>query len=193
MELEKQEVVIGRENCDLEVEDLEMSRRHAVLRRASRRLEVEDLGSKNGTFVNGKRIEEPTPVGGGAEIRVGTTVMVIEGALPVSSTGKVPEEIDPAVTRASEVPSEIQEAATATAAVAAAEAAPAPGQPPTSAAPAQPTPPPAGPIGEFRPPEKRRPQRGLASRSWVPVALSFGTVLVTAVLLVLYFGLRATP
>lgn len=160
MEVDKPELVIGREDCDLEVEDVEMSRRHAILRRAARRLEIEDLGSKNGTFVNGTRIEEATAVGGGAEIRVGTTVMVVEGVLPVSSVDQPPEEPAP-------------------------RSAPAPG--------VQPGAPPAALVGEFHPPEQQRPQRGLASRSWVPVALSFGTVLVTAVLLVLYFALRATP
>jgi pSer/pThr/pTyr-binding forkhead associated (FHA) protein len=176
VEVDKQELVIGREGADVEVEDVEMSRRHAILRRAARRLEIEDLGSKNGTFVNGSRIEEPTPLGGGTEIRIGTTVMVVEGALPVSTTGEAPGRLDPAVTRVSETPPEMRQ--------------PAPAAPTALAQPAAQAP--AGPMGEFHPPE-RRGQRGLASRSWVPVALSFGTVLVTAVLLVLYFALRATP
>jgi hypothetical protein len=33
-------------------------------------------------------------------------------------------------------------------------------------------------------------RRGLASRSWVPVALSFGTVILTALALVIYFATR---
>ena len=45
-------------------------------------------------------------------------------------------------------------------------------------------------LSPFNPPEKRSPQRGLASRSWVPVALSYGSVIVTAIALVLYFALR---
>jgi hypothetical protein len=61
-----------------------------------------------------------------------------------------------------------------------------------AAAPARPAP--AGqvrsaslPVGEFHPPTRRR-QRGLASRSWVPVALSFGTALLVAIALVIYFS-----
>ena len=46
---------------------------------------------------------------------------------------------------------------------------------------------PSQPIGEFRPPTHRS-QRGLASRSWVPVALSFGTALLVAIALVIYFS-----
>jgi hypothetical protein len=49
---------------------------------------------------------------------------------------------------------------------------------------------PAQPLAPFTPPEKRSPQRGLASRSWVPVALSYGSVILTAIALVLYFALR---
>jgi hypothetical protein len=43
-------------------------------------------------------------------------------------------------------------------------------------------------VGEFRPPERARKQPGLASRSWVPVALSFGTVIIVAIALVIYFS-----
>ena len=79
----EEEVVIGREDADLDIDDDELSRRHAVVRRHANRLQVEDLGSTNGTFVDGNRIAEPTLLGGGAEIKIGTTVMVVEGVLPV--------------------------------------------------------------------------------------------------------------
>ena len=39
-----EEVVIGREDSDLDIDDLELSRRHAVVRRFANRLQVEDLG-----------------------------------------------------------------------------------------------------------------------------------------------------
>ena len=48
--------------------------------------------------------------------------------------------------------------------------------------------PPTEAVGEFHPPERRKVQRGLASRSWVPVALSFGTVIIVAIALVIYFS-----
>jgi hypothetical protein len=56
-----------------------------------------------------------------------------------------------------------------------------------AAAPPQARSAPSQPIGEFRPPSHRS-QRGLASRSWVPVALSFGTALLVAIALVIYFS-----
>jgi pSer/pThr/pTyr-binding forkhead associated (FHA) protein len=177
------EVVIGREDTDLTIDDVELSRRHAVVRRHASRLQVEDLGSTNGTFVDGTRIEEPTILGGGAEIQIGTTRLVVEGVLPAGREGAEPET--PASrasepTRASiEIPPEMRKQP----AGAAAASAPAP---PTAVSP----PKPALPLAPFTPPEKRSPQRGLASRSWLPVVLSYGSVILTAIALVLYFALR---
>jgi len=114
-------------------------------------------------------------------------VLMVEGVLPVGSSGDEPEatgrgatRISPATTESTGAP-----AAPATAATAAPAApAPAPGRPPEALPQV-----PAGPAGVFHPPEHRR-QRGLASRSWVPVALSFGTVIATAVALIIYFATR---
>ena len=177
------EVVIGREDTDLTIDDVELSRRHAVVRRHASRLQVEDLGSTNGTYVDGTRIEEPTILGGGAEIRLGITKLVVEGVLPA---GRESADPDTPVSRASEptrasieTPPEMRKQP----AGAVAASAPAP---PTAVSPPRP----AQPLAPFTPPEKRSPQRGLASRSWVPVALSYGTVIVTAIALVLYFALR---
>jgi ABC transport system ATP-binding/permease protein len=173
-----EEVVIGREDADLDIDDDELSRRHAVVRRHANRLQVEDLGSTNGTFVDGNRIAEPTLLGGGAEIKIGTTVLVVEGVLPVGSSESGRELGDARnVTRVS--PS-----------VGSPQAAAAPSAPPSSApvtaqpaAQAQPT----QPVAPFHPPSQPR-QKGLASRSWLPVALSFGTVVIVAIALVIYFS-----
>jgi pSer/pThr/pTyr-binding forkhead associated (FHA) protein len=177
------EVVIGREDTDLTIDDVELSRRHAVVRRHASRLQVEDLGSTNGTFVDGTRIEEPTILGGGAEIQIGTTRLVVEGVLPAGREGAEPET--PASrasepTRASiEIPPEMRKQPVGAAAVSAFA-------PPTAVSPSKP----AQPLAPFTPPEKRSPQRGLASRSWLPVVLSYGSVILTAIALVLYFALR---
>ena len=193
------EIVIGREDTDFEIDDPELSRRHAVVRRFNNRLQVEDLGSTNGTFVDGTRIAEPTLLGGGAQIKIGTTVLAVEGVLPVSEAG-----LDGArgVTRVSPTIATTPSAAAPQAAAAAESnaaaapagspaAAPAPAGSPATAtlatAPVAPPPAPTQPLGEFRPPQHRR-QRGLASRSWLPVALSFGTVVIVAIALVIYFS-----
>jgi pSer/pThr/pTyr-binding forkhead associated (FHA) protein len=176
-----EEVVIGREDTDLDIDDPELSRRHAVVRRFANRLQVEDLGSTNGTYVDGTRIAEPTLLGGGAQIKIGTTVLAVEGVLPVSEAGgDVAEPRN--VTRISPVVSAPPAAGAPLASATTASAVPVTNSPVAPTAP-----PPAPAVGEFRPPQHRR-QRGLASRSWVPVALSFGTVVIVAIALVIYFS-----
>jgi pSer/pThr/pTyr-binding forkhead associated (FHA) protein/predicted Ser/Thr protein kinase len=57
-------------------DDLELSRRHArVARESSGELSIEDLGSANGTFVNGERVRGRRTLKVGDSIRVGTTTM----------------------------------------------------------------------------------------------------------------------
>ena len=77
MEVE-QEVVIGRENDDLTISDPEISRRHALVRPIPRGIEVEDLGSMNGTYVNGKRIDEVVELTIGGTVRVGNSDIQVE-------------------------------------------------------------------------------------------------------------------
>ena len=55
------ELTIGRAANDLSVDDPAISRRHAVFRLVGDALEVEDLGSRNGTLVNGERIAATRP------------------------------------------------------------------------------------------------------------------------------------
>ena len=60
--------------------DLELSRTHARFwRAAGRQLLVEDLGSANGTFVGGERIDRPAVLMLGDEVRVGATTLVVRG------------------------------------------------------------------------------------------------------------------
>jgi hypothetical protein len=180
------EVVIGREGTDLMIDDAETSQRHAVVRRFANRLQVEDLDSSSGTFVDGNRIQEPTLIGGGAEIKIGTTVLVVEGVLPVRDA-EVLEVADRNKTRMHEMPAELGGSSPGAVAPAFTNSAPTAAPPAPAAPPASPLGAPSAPLGEFHPPTRRR-QRGLASRSWIPVALSFGTVMLTAIALVIYFS-----
>jgi FHA domain len=79
------EMIIGRENADLTIDDAEVSRRHVAVRLEGGQVEVEDLGSANGTFVNGSRIEGPVKVGGGAKIRIGQTEFEVRGVVPTKA------------------------------------------------------------------------------------------------------------
>lgn len=58
--------------------DPELSRRHARIRRTEDgALEIEDLGSTNGTVVNGRRITEPAPLRPGDVVEIGQTRMTL--------------------------------------------------------------------------------------------------------------------
>jgi hypothetical protein len=89
------ELVLGRAG-DFGAEDEELSRRHAVLRAGSDGLEVEDLGSLNGTFVNGRKIDRTTQLHGGDLVRVGRTVLKVEGTSAHVGTvvSRVPAEAE---------------------------------------------------------------------------------------------------
>ena len=75
--------VFGRaKDCAVSIDDRTLSRRHAAFTVAGGRVSVEDLGSLNGTFVGGVRIEEATGVGGGGVVGLGEQVKVLVGAGP---------------------------------------------------------------------------------------------------------------
>ncbi|HEU0318644.1 MAG TPA: FHA domain-containing protein, partial [Solirubrobacteraceae bacterium] len=50
------EVVVGRGEVDWVIADPELSRRHLAARAGPGGVEVEDLGSLNGTWVDGRRL-----------------------------------------------------------------------------------------------------------------------------------------
>ena len=68
---------IGRSSaCDLPIYDDKISKRHLVIKRSTDGFYIEDLGSTNGTFVQGVKITEPHVLPDGAVIRVGRAVLV---------------------------------------------------------------------------------------------------------------------
>lgn len=69
------ELVIGRsEECQIVlIGDGSVSRRHAIIRNNGRQVTVEDAGSSHGTYLNGVRITQPTPVRRGDVLQVGQT------------------------------------------------------------------------------------------------------------------------
>jgi predicted component of type VI protein secretion system len=95
----EQELVIGRSTPGQGSlgGDSEISRVHArVYRDASGQLMVEDLGSTNGTFVNGNRISSPTPLRAGDELRVGQTTLGVAGGAAAEGATAVGAVIPPA-------------------------------------------------------------------------------------------------
>lgn len=73
-------VVVGRDvGCDLALPDEQVSRRHAALEpRGDGTVVLTDLGSTNGTFVNGHRLAGPVLLSGGEELRLGDTLCAVE-------------------------------------------------------------------------------------------------------------------
>jgi class 3 adenylate cyclase len=76
------ELVVGRLKADLTIDDPLISRRHALIRAVNGALEVEDLGSLNGTWVNGEKITAARRLGSGDLLGIGSTIIEIEVDVP---------------------------------------------------------------------------------------------------------------
>ena len=68
-----------RSDCDLRIADLSVSRLHAQLDRTEDGWLLSDLGSHNGTRLNGWRVREPVPVRPGDVVQFGSATFVIHG------------------------------------------------------------------------------------------------------------------
>ncbi len=84
---DQQEIVIGRaSDSGLVIADRFLSRHHARLFREDDRLFVEDLGSRNGTLVNDRRIEGRQELRSGDVLKLSGSVIRLHGPAPSSST-----------------------------------------------------------------------------------------------------------
>jgi FHA domain len=98
------ELILGREagSADLVLDDPGVSRRHARVLPENGGVIVEDLGSSNGTYVNGQRITGPVELGAGDEVQLGATVLGVEGgtaATALMSPGAPPTTDHPGPAR----------------------------------------------------------------------------------------------
>jgi hypothetical protein len=77
--------VLGRgQDADVILADSSVSRRHAELHAGAAKVVIRDLGSSNGTFVNGARLTGSTELHDGDEVRVGSVVLRSDGVAGVS-------------------------------------------------------------------------------------------------------------
>jgi phosphoserine phosphatase RsbU/P len=75
-------LTIGRAaGADIVIADASLSRQHARLVRDAGSWVIEDLGARNGTYVNGQRIERRCPLAAGDEIQLGDTIVRISGGV----------------------------------------------------------------------------------------------------------------
>lgn len=76
--IERQEVLIGRDlACDYLINDSEVSRRHARILQQGSATILEDLGSTNGTFVNGQRLSGSRVLHPGDTLQIGDNVILV--------------------------------------------------------------------------------------------------------------------
>jgi pSer/pThr/pTyr-binding forkhead associated (FHA) protein len=179
------ELVIGRENVDVEIDDAELSRRHVAVRPTEGGLEVEDLGSRNGTRVDGTRIDGPTRIRHGAVLTAGMTTFSVDApqaeaapAPPAPAGGGETRVHAAEGTVVGEAPRPAREAT-----VAGASPPPRRRQPAPAAASVETT----QPFGRYQASTSRR-RRKAATRLWLPQVLTYGAVIGTAVGLALYFA-----
>jgi FHA domain-containing protein len=95
-------IEIGRDaSTNLALDDEQASRRHARVSAQGDLAIVEDLGSTNGTYVNGQPIEGPRAVRPGDKIRVGLTVIELRTAQDVQRQPSAVQPV-PQLTRLSQ-------------------------------------------------------------------------------------------
>jgi hypothetical protein len=69
------DVRIGRaSNCHIVIDDTYASQQHARVFESNGAFQVEDIGSTNGTYVNGRKISYPLELRQGDRVKIGKTV-----------------------------------------------------------------------------------------------------------------------
>src|SRR5512140_1535247 len=86
------EYVIGRRSdCQIFVPDMRVSRQHARLWRDGETWSLEDLGSNNGTYINGIKLQAATALKHDDEITIANNKIRVEATDPASDGPKYPE------------------------------------------------------------------------------------------------------
>jgi pSer/pThr/pTyr-binding forkhead associated (FHA) protein len=115
-ELNKDIITIGRDiTNDIVINDPEVSRHHARMTRGGGGYTLEDLGSTNGTFINGQRLTGARPLASGDLISLGETVTLgYEATMPASEPGQQPTMMSSSPPPPSQQPAYMAQQPTAT-------------------------------------------------------------------------------
>lgn len=107
------QIIIGREEgMGIVLQDPEASRRHSRISWQGGQFVLEDLGSTNGTFVNGVQITSPQTLNPGDSIGIGQTALVFQlSGVQMGATQPPPQQA-PAYTPPPEAPAAEQESKT---------------------------------------------------------------------------------
>ena len=183
-------LTIGRDpGTDLTLNDSGVSRNHARISAEPEGASIEDLGSSNGTYVNGERVEAPQRLTDGDEIQMGGALLrVAEGTAETRMMA-----VDPDATEAHPAPTPPPAAPPPAAEPSPPPVVPAPAPPPATREPAPPAahppPPPPPPRREpvQQPQAAATPAQGDAVNDWNLPALA-SLVLGPASILLLIFS-----
>src|SRR5262245_13915077 len=89
--IKKAEFVIGRSpECHLSAGSTAVSRKHCAILRSDNRVAIKDLGSRNGTLVNGKKITDEIELATGDEVTIGPLKFLVT-ITPGIANNKKPE------------------------------------------------------------------------------------------------------
>jgi pSer/pThr/pTyr-binding forkhead associated (FHA) protein len=112
--VDKPDFIIGRENADMVLNDVQVSRKHAVLQLHDRRIVLKDLGSTNGTFIGNRQIKEEElkhldeiSIGG---TRLLVTIFETPDTIPDNAGGTIllKEEVSPEQTTRIQRPDDVE-------------------------------------------------------------------------------------
>ncbi|OGV31930.1 MAG: hypothetical protein A2020_14295 [Lentisphaerae bacterium GWF2_45_14] len=87
VDITEDETILGRENCDITIDDLKVSRRHAIIGVHGSAVTIRDLESRNGTYVNGHKITEGV-LTSNDHVAIGNTRLVVR------TTDRKPHPVD---------------------------------------------------------------------------------------------------
>lgn len=76
-----QDLVLGRDpNNNVPLDDKKASRKHAIVRKLGQNFILTDQNSTNGTVLNGTMIRKPEQLKSGDRIRIGDTLILVDGS-----------------------------------------------------------------------------------------------------------------